>query len=236
VPAEIVAASCTDVVKTYWTESGRVEALKGLSAEFPAGNVTAVVGPSGSGKSSLLAILAGFSRATAGRVHLGGMELTSLPRRRLRQIRRRFVGYVFQRPSDNFVPYLTLAEHFEIARRRSGLSVAEEDDIVGLLGLIGRENHFPHELSGGEQQRGAFAQVLLSRPALVACDEPTAELDSASTKELLDSLPSLVELGVAVIVATHDPIVAKKADRVLAIEDGRLLHVEESERMWMRPS
>lgn len=222
-------AACRDLVKTYWTESGRVEALKGVDAEFRGSCVTAVMGPSGSGKSSLLRILAGLDRATAGAVAVGDVELGGLSPRRLRLLRRGLVGYVFQRPADNFVSYLTVAEHLELARRGAHDEPVDPDGLLERLEITHRKDHLPHELSGGEQQRAAFAQVLVAAPALVVADEPTAELDTHSGAALLDSVRSLTERGVGFIIATHDKQVAASADEIISIDHG---NIESPEDRW----
>ncbi|MGQ0670661.1 MAG: ABC transporter ATP-binding protein [Actinomycetota bacterium] len=218
-----LAASCTGVVKIYWTATGEVNALKGIDATFPAGAVTAVVGPSGSGKSSLLRILAGLDRATAGQVRVGETEISGLSAGRLRQIRRRLLGYVFQRPADNLIPHLSVAEHLRLAARLRGLSwAAGTDQLLESLGIADRRDHLPRQLSGGEQQRLAFAQAVIGSPALVVADEPTAELDSTSGAALLGAIKALASKGSSFVVATHDPAAVKVADRTLFLRHGAL--------------
>src|SRR5205807_2350851 len=178
---DAVAAEAKGLTKIYWTATGEVHALQAVDAWFPARAVTAVVGPSGSGKSSLLRILAALDRPTAGQVKIGGTELTALSAGRLRRMRRELVSYVFQRPSDNLVSYLTVEEHMHLAARLRGSPrelALESRDLVETLGIGHRLHHKPHQLSGGEQQRLAFAQAVVGGPALVVADEPTAELDS----------------------------------------------------------
>ena len=217
------AARCVGVVKSYATETGAVDALRGVDAELAAGAVTAVVGASGSGKSTLLRLLAALERPTEGTVLVGPVAVSGLGNKGLRAIRRERVGYVFQRPSDNFVPYLTVGEHLELA----GADEAAADEVLALLGIAGRRDHRPAELSGGEQQRAALAQVLVAGADLVVADEPTAELDSASSAGLLDALRSLADRGVAVVVATHDRAVIAAADVAIELEHGRLREPEE---------
>lgn len=215
------AAVCTGVVKIYWTASGEVHALKGVDALFPRAAVTAVVGPSGSGKSSLLRILAGLDRATAGSVMVGGTELAGLPWGTLRKLRRRLTGYVFQRPSDNLIPYLTVGEHLELAARIRGSATGE--DLLDLLELAHRRNHLPVQLSAGEQHRVAFAQAVVGTPDLVVADEPTAELDAEAAASLLEVVGSLAREGFsAFAVATHDPDVVEAADATLHLRHGAL--------------
>src|SRR6266542_971960 len=185
VQAGRVAASCTDVVKIYWTATGEVNALKGVDATFPEAAVTAVVGPSGSGKSSLLRIMAGLDRPTAGQVRVGNESLAGLRPGRLRRIRRRLMGYVYQRPADNLIPYLTVDEHLKLAARLRGVrGDGGGAELLELLGLGPRRHHLPRQLSGGEQQRVAFAQAVVGAPAVVVADEPTAELDSATGRRV----------------------------------------------------
>jgi putative ABC transport system ATP-binding protein len=223
-PVEAPAASCLGLVKIYWAASGEVHALKGIDASFPRGAVTAVVGPSGSGKSSLLRILAGLDRPTAGQVRVEDLELTGLSPGKLRRVRRRKLGYVFQRPSDNLVSYLNVTEHLELAARLRGAGrVSGAGNLLELLGIAHRRKHLPHQLSGGEQQRVAFAQAVIGNPALVVADEPTAELDSESAQSLLRIVTSLAREGFsAFVVATHDSDTVRTADRQFHLRHGAL--------------
>lgn len=219
-----IAASCDTVGKIYRSASGEVHALKGIDVEFPAGRLTAVMGPSGSGKSSLLRIVAGLERPTTGWVEVGGVMISTLGARRRRRVRRRLVGYVFQRPSDNLVSYLTLIEHLHLAARLRGRGTSDDiDEVMELLALGPRSDNLPHQLSGGEQQRAAFGQAAIGHPALVVADEPTAELDARSGANLLSAIQRLAHAGTAVVVATHDEVVAEASDRVYRIERGELL-------------
>jgi putative ABC transport system ATP-binding protein len=221
-PSEL-AASCDGVVKIYYTQAGEVSALRGVDLEFPAGAVSAVVGPSGSGKSSLLRIIGGFDRPTAGRVRLGPDETSGLRAGQLRKLRRRSVGYVFQRPADNLVPYLSVVGHLKQAariRNRTDAWQNEAEEILHALGLTKRAAHLPRQLSGGEQQRLAFAAASMGKPVLVIADEPTGELDSESTNDLLRSVASLAHRRTAFIIATHDPAVVSAAGRTYHLRHG----------------
>jgi len=216
-----VAASALGIVKIYWTPSGEVHALKGVDALFSAGQVTALVGPSGSGKSSLMRIMCGLDRPTAGTVVVGDTEVSALKGARLHRFRRDNVGYVFQRPSDNLISFLTAREHLVHSARVRGLGeTSEVDELLDQLGIAGRDHHRPHQLSGGEQQRLAFAQAVIGGPVLVVADEPTAELDSASSHTLLETVRDLAHRGIGVVVSTHDPAVVEVADRTIYLRHG----------------
>ena len=218
-PNEPVPARCVDLVKTYRTPTGAVHALRDVTLDFSAGALTAVVGPSGSGKSSLLRVLTGIDRATSGDVWVGPRNVARASGRGLRRLRRDVVGYVFQRPSDNFLPNLTIgrapAARLARLRRRGG-----DAEILDRLGIGHRIDHLPDELSGGEQQRAAFAQAVVAGSAVVVADEPTAELDTESGELVMDGVRTLVDAGVTFVVATHDGAVRKLADEVIELEHG----------------
>jgi ABC-type lipoprotein export system ATPase subunit len=215
-PNESPSARCVDLVKTYRTPTGAVHALRGVTLSFPAAALTAVVGPSGSGKSSLLRVLTGIDRATSGQVWVDGRDVARSSARGLRRLRRDVVGYVFQRPSDNFLPNLTIGEHLRLVGGRA------DDPVLETLGIRHRVDHRPDELSGGEQQRAAFAQAVVAGSSVVVADEPTAELDSDSAARVMEGVRMLVATGVTVIVATHDGSVRGQADEVIELEHGRL--------------
>ena len=218
-----VAASCDQLSRVYRTAGGGVTALKEVDAEFMAGEVTAVIGPSGSGKSSLLKIFAGLERPTSGQVEVGGAWFSGMTSRALRRARRRLVGYVYQRPSDNLISYLTVAEHLELAAGlRGGVAPGESDELLEMLGVHHRRDNKPHQLSGGEQQRVAFAHSVIGSPAVVLADEPTAELDRRSAETLIGAVSDIAHAGRAVVVATHDPLVFGRADRQLYLDAGEV--------------
>ena len=217
------AAACAGVVKIYWTATGEVHALKGIDAAFPAGAVTAVAGPSGSGKSSLLRILACVDHPTAGQVRVGDQDVSGLKVGRLRRLRRHLVSFMFQRPSDNLVPYLTAEEHLDMAAEMRGLRPdGRSVELLGMVGLRARRGHRPAQLSGGEQARLALACSVIGRPSLVVADEPTAELDSESAGVLMELVAGLAEEGYSFVVATHDPIAMRVADLTLHLRHGAM--------------
>jgi ABC-type lipoprotein export system ATPase subunit len=224
-PSEPVA--CAGVVKTYVTATGEVQALRGIDASFPDGQVTVVAGPSGSGKSSLLRILACVERPTSGSVTIGAVEVAGLGARARRGLRRRLVSYVFQQPSDNLLPYLTVEAHLDLAvRLRGSERPGERERVLDALGLGGRRDHLPEQLSGGEQQRLAFAAAVVGGPALVVADEPTAELDHAAGERLLEAVRGLRAEGTSFVLASHDPAVVAAADHVVRLSDGTIVGAE----------
>src|SRR5215218_175078 len=214
------AAVCEGLVRIYWSESGEVHALKGVDAVVPAGRLTAITGPSGSGKSSLLRILAAQDRPTAGRAEVAGQPLTGLSAHKLRSLRRRHIGYVFPRPPQNLLPHLTAREHLAMAAKLRGVSrsaaTRDGDELLALLGIADRAEH----------QRLAFAQAVVGSPALVVADEPTSELDSATTADLLSAVHALTSTGTTVVMATHDPLAARAADQVIHLRSGTVAHEE----------
>jgi ABC-type lipoprotein export system ATPase subunit len=217
-PSEDGAVRFDDLVKTYRTATGEVRALRGVSGSFPSAALVAVAGPSGSGKSSLLRLIAGMDRPSSGTVVVAGITVGRASSRARRRMRRHTVGYVFQRPSDNFLPHLTVGEHLD----RVAMD-GRADRVVEALGIAGRVDHRAVELSGGEQQRAAFAQALVSGARVVVADEPTAELDTHSAEGVLDSIRELRDEGVTFVLATHDPAVMRAADVLLRLDHGEVV-------------
>jgi putative ABC transport system ATP-binding protein len=213
-----------NVTKTYRHGAGEVRALRGLSCQIPPGALTFVVGPSGSGKSSLLYLLGALDQPTSGEIICQGRRLSTLSARERDAYRREQVGFVFQ--NFNLLSNLTAVENVLVPFLPAGVSPARHQEAVELLGRVGLEerlDHRPSQLSGGEQQRVAIARALLKRPALVLADEPTGELDSESGAEIYRHLRSLRdEQGSAVVVVTHDRTHIQPADNVLTLRDGRL--------------
>ena len=220
-PTEQAVARCVGVTRTYPTAGAAVQALVGASVDVAAGEVTVLLGPSGSGKSTLLRIIAAVDRPDAGQVLLHGQDITALGARARRALRRRHVGYVFQDPADNLLEYLTVSEHLVLGGRLRGREDHKErEQLLHALGLAGRADHLPRQLSGGEQQRVAVGFAVIGGPTLLVADEPTAQLDHAAGQQVLAALRSLADLGVAVVAATHDAVLAAAADTVVPVVDG----------------
>jgi len=218
----IVAA---DAVRRVFGEGeAAVKALDGVSVGFPAGRFTAIMGPSGSGKSTLMHILAGLDRPTSGTVKIDGVELGGLDDAELTELRRDKVGFVFQ--FFNLLPVLNAEENILLPLKLAGRDPDRERlrQLIDAVGLGDRLAHRPAELSGGQQQRVAIARALMSEPAVIFADEPTGNLDSHSSEEVLALLRRAVdEFGQTVVTVTHDAVAAAAADRVLVLVDGRIV-------------
>ena len=217
-------ASARGLVKVYGSGETAVRALDGVDVDFANGELTAIMGPSGSGKSTLMHCMAGLDTVTSGTVVVDGEDVARLGQRGLTRLRRERLGFVFQ--AFNLIPTLTAEENItlplDIARRPVDRDWF--DTVVDAVGLRDRLDHRPGELSGGQQQRVACARALVSRPAVVFADEPTGNLDSRSSSEVLGFLRHSVDvLGQAVVMVTHDPTAASYAHRVLFLADGRLV-------------
>ncbi|HZO37475.1 MAG TPA: ABC transporter ATP-binding protein [Solirubrobacteraceae bacterium] len=216
--------SATDVSRRYGEGEAAVDALRGVTIGFPAGGFTAIMGPSGSGKSTLMHILAGLDRPTAGSVVVDGVELAELDDKRLTELRRDKIGFIFQ--SFNLLPVLTAEENIVLPLSIAGRKPDRDwlDQLIATVGLGDRLTHRPAELSGGQQQRVAVARALVSRPAVVFADEPTGNLDSKASDEVLSLLRQAVdEFGQTVIMVTHEQQSAGYADRVVEVADGLIV-------------
>ena len=217
--------STADLRRTYGEGETAVHALAGVTLEFPKGQFTAIMGPSGSGKSTLMHLLAGLDKPTSGSVVIDGQELSGLDDKGLTRLRRDRLGFVFQ--AFNLVPVLTAAENIVLPLTLAGRDPDQEwlDKLLDTIGLRDRLSHRPAELSGGQQQRVAVARALVHRPAVLFADEPTGNLDSQSSEEVLGLLRQAVdEFGQTVIMVTHDPEAAAHADRLVTLRDGRIVH------------
>jgi putative ABC transport system ATP-binding protein len=225
--ADVAAASAAravDLRKVYGEGDAAVEALAGVSIEFAEAEFTAIMGPSGSGKSTLLHCMAALDRPTSGKVFIGDVDLTTLNEKQTTLLRREKVGFVFQ--AFNLVPTLTAQENITLPLTLAGRrpDPAWFDEVIATVDLGDRLGHRPSELSGGQQQRVAVARALLSRPAIVFADEPTGNLDSGSSAEILGFLRRAVdEMGQTIVMVTHDPGAAAHADAVVFLADGRIV-------------
>ena len=219
-----IAVAAAGLVRRYGEGESAVEALRGVSLELPAGQFTAVMGPSGSGKSTLMHILAGLDQPTAGSMTIAGEEIADLNDKQLTKLRRDHVGFVFQ--AFNLLPTLTAEENITLPLKLAGRKIEREhlDALIARVGLTERRGHRPAEMSGGQQQRVAIARALASRPTVLFADEPTGNLDSGSSAEVLGMLRETVERdGQTILMVTHDPKAATAADRVLFLADGRIV-------------
>jgi len=223
-PTTAVAARAVHASKIYGQGDTEVRALDDVDVEFERGTYTAIMGPSGSGKSTLLHCIAGLDSLTSGQVFLGDVELSALNEKRLTQIRRDKIGFVFQ--SYNLIPTLTALENVTLPSALAGREPDKQwlDHVVDIVGLRDRLKHRPSELSGGQQQRVAVARALASRPEIVFADEPTGNLDSRASGEVLSFMQQVVqEIGQTIVMVTHDPLAASYSSRVVFLADGRVL-------------
>jgi putative ABC transport system ATP-binding protein len=222
VPTAVVTAS--DVVRSYGVGDCAVHALRGVSLEIARGHLTAVMGPSGSGKSTLMHILAGLDKPTSGEVVVAGIDIGGLDDTELTKLRRDHIGFIFQ--FFNLLPMLTAAENIALPLKLAGGRPDPEfcSELVEQVGLSHRLSHRPSEMSGGQQQRVAVARALVSRPSVMFADEPTGNLDSTTTGEILTLLRDSVDtLGQTTVMVTHDAHAAAVADRVLFLADGEIV-------------
>jgi putative ABC transport system ATP-binding protein len=222
---EAPIVSAHELVRVFGEGDTAVRALDGVTVGFPTGRFTAIMGPSGSGKSTLMHCLAGLDRPTSGRVVVEGVDLGTLDDRQLTQLRRDKFGFVFQ--FFNLLPVLTAEENILLPLTLAGKKPDREwlDNLIAAIGLGDRLDHRPSELSGGQQQRVAVARALIHRPAVVFADEPTGNLDSHSSDEVLALLRQAADaFGQTVVMVTHDAHAASVADRIVVLSDGHVVH------------
>jgi putative ABC transport system ATP-binding protein len=219
-----IAVSATDVTRHYGSGEAAVDALRGVTLDVPRGQFAAIMGPSGSGKSTLMHVLAGLDQPTSGTVHIAGEDITKLNDAQLTKLRRAHIGFVFQ--AFNLLPTLTAEENILLPLQLAGHKVDQAwyDAVVERVGLADRTKHRPSELSGGQQQRVAVARALVSEPTVLFADEPTGNLDSKSSHEVLELLrDAAVSFGQTTVMVTHDNDAAAAADRLVHIEDGLIV-------------
>jgi len=215
-----------EVHKYYELGETRVHALRGVSVEVRRGEFVAIMGSSGSGKSTFMNILGCLDKPTSGQYYLEGIEVSSLDKKQLAAIRNRKIGFVFQ--GFNLLSRTTALENVELptlyasVSREEGLKRA--NDALQMVGLADRKLHYPSQLSGGQQQRVAIARALVNRPAILLADEPTGNLDSRTSVEIIDVLQKLNEKGLTIVLVTHEPDIARFARRMIEFRDGRIRH------------
>lgn len=216
--------------KTYGSADAKVEALKDVNITVEKGEFVAIVGASGSGKSSLLHQLGGVDRPTSGQVIVDGVDLYALNEPDLAVFRRRKIGFIFQ--SYNLIPVLSAEENIKLPLLLDNKKIDERyaDELMNVLGLGGRKHHLPSQLSGGQQQRTAIGRAMITKPAIILADEPTGNLDSTNSKEIVDLLTfSVRKYNQTLIMITHDWQVAQKADRIISIKDGAISRTSAAE-------
>ena len=216
--------SATELTRRYGEGDTAVDALRGISLDVPKGQLTAVMGPSGSGKSTLMHILAGLDKPTSGEVTIDGTAISKLNDSDLTKLRRRHIGFIFQ--FFNLLPMLTAEENVLLPLSIAGEKPEKKwvDELLGRMGLADRRTHRPSELSGGQQQRVAIGRALVSRPTIVFADEPTGNLDSTTSGEILELLRNSVDTyGQTTVMVTHDARAAAIADRIFFLDDGLIV-------------
>ena len=220
-----IAIRATNVIKKYKVGKQIIRAIDDVSVDIHEGEFVALVGPSGSGKSTLLHLLGGLDKPTSGEIVVGGKNVSSMNDRQLSKFRNQTIGFVFQ--SFYLQPFLTLRRNIEVASMPQRMGRAERrlriESLARQVGLYDRLSHRPHELSGGQIQRAAIARALLNRPAIILADEPTGNLDSANSRDIISLFQQIREqYHATIIIATHDNEIAAQADRVIALKDGGL--------------
>ena len=218
---------CNDIFKIYKVADLEVVALRGLDLAIDKGEVVAVVGASGSGKTTFLNILAGYDKPSAGGVSVSGRDLVQFSEKEAEQYRRSEIGFVWQQTSRNLFPYLTVLENIQLPMRLNNLgdkktTELKAAELIELVGLQEKSNQMPESLSGGEQQRTAIAVGLANQPSILLADEPTGELDDQTASDILDLFGKVnKELRTTIVIVTHDPQIAYKVRRVILIQDGK---------------
>ncbi|MDU2147476.1 MAG: ABC transporter ATP-binding protein [Paeniclostridium sordellii] len=212
-----------NLTKTYGQNETSVNALNDANIEVEAGEFVSIIGPSGSGKSAMLHLMGGLERPTSGTVKIEGKDIYKLSESRLAQYRRQKIGFIFQQ--YNLIPVLNVRENIEMPLMLDKANIDKDyiDDIIEFLGLTSRQNHLPNQLSGGQQQRVAIARALAAKPAIVLADEPTGNLDTKTTDEVMKLLKkSIKKYNQTLIMITHNENIAKNADRIISIVDGNI--------------
>ena len=220
-----IAIGATNVIKKYKVGKQIIRAIDDVSVDIHEGEFVALVGPSGSGKSTLLHLLGGLDKPTSGEIVVGGKNVSSMNDRQLSKFRNQTIGFVFQ--SFYLQPFLTLRRNIEVASMPQRMGRAERklriESLARQVGLYDRLSHRPHELSGGQIQRAAIARALLNRPSIILADEPTGNLDSVNSRDIISLFQQIRgQYHTTIVIATHDNEIAAQADRVIALKDGRL--------------
>lgn len=217
----------SSLCKTYGTGNSKIEALKNVNLSINQGEFVAIVGASGSGKSTLLHLLGGIDKPTEGKVIIDGEDIYSLKEKNLAIFRRRKVGFIFQ--FYNLIPVLTAEENITLPLLLDNKKVDEKyfNEVINILGLSDRKNHLPSELSGGQQQRVSIGRAIIYKPSIILADEPTGNLDSKNSKEIIELLKfSVKKYHQTLIIITHDLSIASQADRIISLEDGAIVQDE----------
>ena len=222
-PDDGIVSSAIDLTKVYGSKDNEVMALDHVNVEFKRGEMTAIMGPSGSGKSTLMHCMAGLDAPSSGKVMVEGLEVSSMNQKQLTDLRREQIGFIFQ--SFNLVPTLSAEENILLPLQIAKRTIDRDwfNQVVKVVGLEKRLTHRPSQLSGGQQQRVACARAIMARPSVIFADEPTGNLDSRSSREVLGFLrDSVRDYGQSIVMVTHDPRAASFADRVLVLADGNI--------------